>query len=250
MSPLNYKKRIKTVHKIVPGTNIGIFKKPTVKDLYDVFSQIKDHLPLIDSKVACVSVETMDGTEIENINNLRGMSETEEYGNLPIKKNDIDHLIYFKSENDKWAGGIGCGVQFSPIDKDNLHRYFNIMEAEVYSAIPLILMGLATVNPLMFLGSFILGYDCYRRHNKTKQDFLGVEVGSSEKVPNQVLYTLKRLSKILGQHIERQTQNPCLDDLIEEEVSEKGEIRHPPTYSSEDLQKYERFIEHIKQIKL
>ncbi len=250
-----------TYDRIIQPTKFGIARQPTLKDLYSVWEQLNQQnfislrpisVDVIGRNERVRKYVTEDNSEkITNLDDFLIVSQIPEFGNLPVKDNSA---IYFESPDSKYLGALSAGeVTF----KTN-NRRLGLPELESFGSICIAYITLKAGGNEWYLIPVVAAFlDGLRRYYNLNSPYLSVVIGSpddkaltflkSKKEHERFLREIKRLqdridvsTEIIG------TEDSDLESLLNRggTTSSKTYL----TYTSEDLQKFLQFVEHIKKI--
>jgi len=253
MRPTIYERKIKPAAKGIPRLRVvDFYRTPTIRDYYNVLCQIQDQQHYPDIKVKFLNIVT-DELTISNVANLRGMSETKEYGKLPVR-NTHKSKIYFESKDKKCVGII----EDSWLIDSPLNFTLGILEA-------ICACGLIAADLYLTPLGVIAAADAARRfYNSRKTGAISIEVGPPQDVSQPAEYSmqgirenaekvrrLNRKFKGIAKGSKKDLEELAeMMDEIEREEEEEKENTFFQTYSEDDLETFRKFAEHIRQIRL
>lgn len=226
---------------------IGYLKHITVEDIYKIYSQINPNFSLLDLKVKHVDITTKKGNRITDINNLRGMSETE-YKKEKIAKS-IHPLIYFGDENELWTGDISYGNYIIKTNK-TAHHYFALNGVGAIAGLLFGTFGMMIKPDIINAVVILFGANCfhnfYMQNKYIRREANIMSIGISANMQSKV-----ELGLALALNSMKKDKDIDLENLTERLVGEYVEKSSKTLEMQErEIYKYDEFTECINKIKI
>jgi len=239
MRPTVYERKIMPMGIKLPSTRIGFLRNPTLRDISNLLSYVKNQ-DFYDFQIRFVDVAT-DDFAVSDYPNLRGLAETKEHGEKPLKKTFVSE-IYFETPDERYAGTIRNSFFFSPFSS-----MLGLPEALV--SLLFIGMGVSNSSAEMTSAGAILGADAFRRiSNSTKTKALELVAGPQKDIFSYKKYMINP-SIFISKSIKMFSENPAytFDDYLREQ--EKDRLRRE-TYSLDEIKKFREFTAYLERINL
>lgn len=244
MRPSVYKKEIMPNHKI-RKKDTGVYRNATIKDFYDVTSHLTNQEYYPDLEVKFVNLITPDVT-ISDIGNLRGMSKTQKYRDLPVKQN-YDSIIYLETKDKKCIGKI------SSCNNKMREGFYSVVD--VITAALLLGYGVISRDYILSAVGGAFGLNAVKHSANAKKSGIEIEVGSPEDIMPPSRYMQVKIRKNVESLIKRLSSKDMpseFEEMISDPqcVFEIGMMPANLKYGIDELEVFKNFVNHINQIKL
>ncbi len=240
-----------TYVKGVETTRLGIAREPTVGDFYNIWLQLNQQQLYPVLRPTDVNIVIALDQKVRDIINLKGYSEDPNLRNLPAQQYSS---IYFESLDEKCLGKIEIRI-----DKEKGRQVLLSIGEFLLSGLPFAYSAShgGVQRYLGILASVSLLVDGIRRHYNAYKDGLIITIGSPyDDSEFSHILTRQKFQKFI-ERIKRLVQltefkeihsSSSVEEFVDRMALDKTE--ELPTYTPEDLKRFQQFVEHIKGIKI